>query len=325
MRSFGYVLLALIVYGSIYPFSFGGNAMLRLPELLDFRHLIGSDVIENILAFVPMGVAFRLSADPARRRLDFILAAAIALLLQLIQLWIPSRQPALSDAIWNIAGLALGAWLTTTLRWVGSGSRALSPVGLALLALFGVHVYLALSVWHGVGGSYEQMRLTLDWRQSHGLEPALPWLAGILAAAPLLRPRLKTGARIAAVALLVVLLWQGLTPLTMIPRPFQWIPIRGLITGFSWGLAITLSWKLFAFGALTRLLMLSGVRARSASLVVVCLVLAIEIAQSRIGSGSPDITDPLLALLCAWGIVQEASVHAHRVGGAMRDGLRYFR
>jgi VanZ family protein len=325
LRGFGYVLLGLIVYASIYPFEFGRGAVARLPLLFDLHNQIASDIVENILAFVPMGVAFRLTASRRQQRVDFVIAAGVAVLLQILQLWIPGRQPALTDAVWNGVGLGLGAWATTALRWVGDGPRALSPVGLALILLFGLHLAVVGFIHSGSAGSAEQQRLLFDWANSRGLLPALPWAAGALTFAPLLKPRLKTLARLAAAGLIFILLWQGLTPVTWVKVPFQWVPLRSFMMGLSWNLVATITWKLFLFGALTRVLMLSGVRSGQALAGVCVLVLGVEIAQSLLGSGSPDITDPLLALLCAWGVVQEASVHAQRVGGGRRDGLRHFR
>jgi glycopeptide antibiotics resistance protein len=325
LRSFGYILLALISYASIWPFVFGANAVARLPQLVDIWHQIPTDVVENILAFVPMGVAFRLTEEKHIRRRDFALAAAIAVVLQLIQLWMPNRQPALTDAVWNCVGLAIGAWATSGLRWIGDGPRALSPVGLALMLLFALHLALQLFIWSGEAGAFEKGRLSWEWTSTQGLALLLPWGAALLATLPLLRPRLKTMARLAVAALFLVFAWQGLTPMTGVTMPIQWVPLKGLIHGFSWGLAATLAWKLFVFGALTRLLMLSGLRNGLAMGAVVLLVVLIEVGQHFLGSGSPDVTDPLMALLCAWGVVQEASVHAQRIGGGLRAGLRHFR
>ncbi len=325
MRGFGYVLLALIAYGSIYPFQFATGAGARLGGLVDIWHQIPSDVIENILAFLPIGVAFRLTSERRVRRLDFVIAGLVAILLQLVQLWLPTRNPALTDAFWNTVGLGAGAWATGLLRWVGDRPAAFSPVGLALLSLFVLHILIALFVWSGHGGGFEAYRLKTEWRASNWLTPVLPWLAGALAMAPLLRPRMKQAARLAVTALLVTIIWQGLTPITFVHIPFQWVPIKGLISSFTWNLALTIVWKIFAYAALTRLLMLAAAPPRPTLVFVVALVLLIEIAQSRLGSGTPDITEPLLALLCAWGILQEASVHAMRVGGGRREGLRRYR
>jgi VanZ family protein len=324
VRGFGYVLLGLIVYGSLYPFNWGHGAVVRLPQLVDFRHLILSDVIENIVAFIPIGVALALTADRRARRRDYLIAIVVAVLLQVAQLWLP-RQPALSDAMANSLGLGLGVWAAGLVRWLGTRSTTASPVGLALVGLFGLHVALGVVVWLGLGGSFDRFRLLDEWRLSLHVQPFLPWLAGLVAILPLLHPRRRQWARGAAILLVAALVWDGVTPITFQQLPFVWIPFKSLITGFSWGLAISLTWKLFAYGALTRLLMLSRIRAQLAVPLVVVLVFALEIAQTRLGSGSPDITEPLLALLCAWGITQEARVHALRVDGGRRTGLRYFR
>jgi glycopeptide antibiotics resistance protein len=325
LRGFGYVLLALIVFGSLWPFQFGGHGVARILQSLDLWPMLLADVIENILAFVPMGVAFRLTENQRARRLDLAIAVLVAFGLQVAQLWLPARNPALSDALWNSFGLAIGAWAVTSLRWIGDGPRAFSPVGLALMLLFVLYLGLQLFIWLGNAGAFEKGRLSWEWTSTKGLALLLPWGAGLLACLPLLRPRLKRMARLAALVLIMIFAWQGLTPVTGITMPIQWVPMKGLLVGFSWGLAATLTWKLFVFGALTRLLLLSGLRNGLAMTAVTLLVTLIELGQHVLGSGSPDVTDPLLALLCAWGVVQEASVHAQRIGGGLRSGLRHFR
>lgn len=324
MRGFGYVLLGLIVYGSLYPFKGGADALARLPQLFDFRHMIGSDVVENILAFIPIGVALALTPDRRTRRLDYFVVVAVAILLQVAQLWMP-RQPALSDAVFNTIGLGAGVWMAGLVRWLGTGSQSASPVGLALVGLFALHVVLVLAVWSGLAGRFDALRLVGEWQLSAPLSPWLTLLAGLVAMLPLLRPRRRQWARVASGVLVCALLWEGLTPVIPGHAAMLWVPFKSLITGFSWGLAISLTWKLFAYGALTRLLMLSRIRAQLAVPVVVVLAFVLEVAQTRLGGGAPDITEPLLALLCAWGITQEARVHALRVDGGRRNGLRFFR
>jgi glycopeptide antibiotics resistance protein len=325
VRAFGYVLLGLIVYGSFYPFIGGADAVRRLPLLFDIGHLILSDIIENMLAFVPMGVAFALTPDRQIRRRDFITAIVVAFLLQIGQLWMPHRQPAISDAVFNILGLLLGAGVAIAVRLLGTDSRSMSPVGLALVSLFFFHVGLTVLAWMGLAGQFEKYRLLVEWQQSRPMLPWLTWLAGGVAMVPLLRPKLRQWARVAAGLIICTLLWTGLTPVHPVPQSFNWIPFKSLIFGFSWGLAASLAWKLFAYATLTRLLMLSRVRAQAAVPMVVLLVLLLELAQTRLGSGTPDISEPILALLCAWSIVQEVRIHAQRVEGGRRTGLRHFR
>lgn len=117
MRFLLLLVLALIVYGSLYPFEFIGR-----PDGLDKAlqlfaqpslHMQRGDLVGNLLLFVPYGflsaLAARPAPSPARASLRH---AAIGILvafgLQIAQVWLPSRVPALGDAVVNTMGMALG-------------------------------------------------------------------------------------------------------------------------------------------------------------------------------------------------------------------------
>ena len=110
-------LAALIAYGSLYPFKFA-----LLPErgglwsalLADARVWTGlGDVAGNVVLFVPLGALGVLCIGAQRfsaaKGLALLLASAVfAFLIQLLQVYLPSRQPSLSDVLWNTVGTALG-------------------------------------------------------------------------------------------------------------------------------------------------------------------------------------------------------------------------
>ena len=102
----------LITYGSLYPFDFAapaGGAWQRL--------LAGSaggssrgDIIGNIALFIPWGLVGMLALASGRAGLQtFGLGFILALGVQIVQIWIPSRTPALYDVAWNMVGCAIGA------------------------------------------------------------------------------------------------------------------------------------------------------------------------------------------------------------------------
>jgi len=108
------VCTLLIGYASLYPF-----VPLRLPGedalaafFLRPRHVVAFDVWVNVLAYVPLGALachrFRQlgSAHPMRLALGF--AAALSLLLETCQLFIPTRVGTIFDVIANAAGAGLG-------------------------------------------------------------------------------------------------------------------------------------------------------------------------------------------------------------------------
>jgi VanZ family protein len=111
------IVAALIAYGSLYPFGFA------LPpsfgafwnELLAQRRLwtgLG-DVAGNVLLFVPLGAAGVLCAGARRltaARAAMLLggASAFSFAVQVLQVFEPTRDPALSDVFWNALGTVAG-------------------------------------------------------------------------------------------------------------------------------------------------------------------------------------------------------------------------
>src|SRR5690606_26010411 len=109
------IVAALIVYGSLYPFEFAlANADSRaLHRLLTIDPLgtSRSDILANVALFVPFGLvgvtaAGGQSLRPMRILLVLLFGLALAVALQVAQLFIPSRVPTLTDVVWNGLGLA---------------------------------------------------------------------------------------------------------------------------------------------------------------------------------------------------------------------------
>ncbi|MBS4096489.1 MAG: VanZ family protein [Sulfuricella sp.] len=111
------IYAALIVYGSLYPF-IGWHG--PLDAALDFltapwsRHVSRSDIITNVLVYLPLG---GLAARSLRYRLNPWLAFLAATLLGLalsfsmesLQVWLPGRVSSRLDWLLNGLGTALGA------------------------------------------------------------------------------------------------------------------------------------------------------------------------------------------------------------------------
>lgn len=135
----------LIAYGSLYPFDFSAapaGAFLRIFTQATLSGSIG-DALGNIALFVPWGLLGLLTFTPRRNNasalfLTFVTGFAIAFFLQILQLWVPSRTPALNDVFWNMFGCAAGASLgyrLSTQRQSLSGFMGLqSAIGYILAA-----------------------------------------------------------------------------------------------------------------------------------------------------------------------------------------------
>lgn len=247
--------IALIVYGSLYPWHFdltrgAGIAPWLLlhpwPEHID--HFIARDIALNILLYVPIGMAaFAVTAHAAPK----ILALAAALLLSLalsgsmemLQVYVPGRDPSVADVACNFAGGAVGALAALLLHpafeeWL-AGLTARPSAGLVLLlALWAVRQWypffpvLGRYRLHAVLAAFartplsplEALATTAEWfvaglairaifgsLRSWGMAAGLALLAGrFLIATRTLVPGEAVGAAIAA--LLWIALPDGMRP-----------------------------------------------------------------------------------------------------------------
>ena len=111
-------LALLIAYGSLYPFEFSAaapGAFLRLFSEVTLSGSIG-DVLGNIGLFAPWGLVGILTIVPRRGMAvalvqTFAIGFVIAFGLQIAQVWVPTRTPALNDVFWNMVGCAVGVLL----------------------------------------------------------------------------------------------------------------------------------------------------------------------------------------------------------------------
>ena len=110
------VWVLLLIYASLYPFG-----PLRMPsgetlrEVFAFsRHVIRSDVVFNIVAYVPFGTLltlyFRSAGERGRAIAKAVaIAAVFSLMMETVQLFLPGRVSSLVDLLANTSGALLGA------------------------------------------------------------------------------------------------------------------------------------------------------------------------------------------------------------------------
>ncbi len=195
MRSVFLLVCILIAYGSLYPFDFRDMAAGDWELLLNSwqGRTIRSDVLSNIVLFLPFGYFGVLAWG---RRLWL---AGLALLLgsglQLLQLYLPSRDANLLDVAWNLGGAGLGAALA-----------ALPVARIPFLARHYRHGQVFVQILLGAWLCYRLLPFvpSLDWQEiKDSLKPLL--LHPHLTMADLLRNTISW----AAVAALWTALWQG--------------------------------------------------------------------------------------------------------------------
>jgi len=145
MKSLWFAFVMVAAFGSLYPFDFdlSGPPEGVLRALLDSEdpRLSRGDVVGNFILFLPIGLIGMLALDgrlgPLARFVRVSAAcAALALVLQLIQLYLPSRNASLLDVVWNTAGTVAGASLASLAqRGQAPAVTLLGGAALAPLAL----------------------------------------------------------------------------------------------------------------------------------------------------------------------------------------------
>src|SRR3954471_7762674 len=96
--------LLLIAFATLWP-------MPGEPEIRGFCMLCGgrgtADLLLNVVLFMPLGVA--LAPRGHSRNRIFLLALLLSTAIELIQFFIPGRDPSVSDVVANTCGAVLGA------------------------------------------------------------------------------------------------------------------------------------------------------------------------------------------------------------------------
>lgn len=167
------LVLLLVTHGSLYPWRF-----VAPPSLDAAWHALWSqrtwwsglgDVAGNVVLFVPLGwlaLAGRRERAAARAIVALIAGLAFALVLQVLQIWLPERSPSLSDVFWNGVGITLGFAIARLAQRL-SGHRSVhagAPLHAGALAL--IVLWLAIEWWPFVP--------TIDWQQiKNALKPLL--------------------------------------------------------------------------------------------------------------------------------------------------------
>ncbi len=117
------VIMAVIVYGSLYPFAFGANdtpggawrALLATWNGPSGRY----DVIANVLFYLPLGFfgvrSTGLRSVAARVALVLAAGTALSISMELLQFYDAGRVSAMSDVYANVAGILFGAMAGTIL------------------------------------------------------------------------------------------------------------------------------------------------------------------------------------------------------------------
>ena len=120
------VVLALIVYGSLYPFNFKADAIqggvLEALHQLSWVRAGRGDRISNVLLYLPLGFCLFLWLETRWHRApSMVFATALGTLLSLsieiAQVYISARVSSLTDVTLNAAGTLLG--VTAGLAWGG--------------------------------------------------------------------------------------------------------------------------------------------------------------------------------------------------------------
>lgn len=122
------VVVALIVYVSLYPFRFAasGPSMVEALGHLTWARAGRSEMLNNVLLYLPFGFCVALLVEPRFGRIPGVLAATLAgallsLCMELLQASVDVRVSSLKDLSLNSLGAFAGAMMGST--WHALGAR----------------------------------------------------------------------------------------------------------------------------------------------------------------------------------------------------------
>lgn len=179
MRLILCLIITLIMYGSLYPFNFVWQEIPWDQWLLldSLHHRAGrTDIVGNVLLFIPyglMGLVYHRYPIALRILLIFFSGLLLAYCLQILQLYLPSRDAALGDAMYNGLGLLIGIGIGLCIHLMAKQSwsrwNEATAIGLFLLACWiGYRCFPFIAEWSqaNINASWQPLR---DWPYFH------PW------------------------------------------------------------------------------------------------------------------------------------------------------
>jgi hypothetical protein len=206
----------LVIHGSLYPWSFAwpqAGFQLAWKGLWSPATLWSGlgDVVGNIVLFVPLGVVMFLDfeAMAVRRswQLVLVIGTLLALALQVLQIFVPARDPELSDVVWNSLGLVLGLLAAHLLRRTARGSSETITsrhlrFGLIVIWLTIEWWPLVPTIdWQHVKDALKPLWMQAQWKWSSFLEETLL----VMSAARLLGGTRRPTSMLVGLAVLVLL------------------------------------------------------------------------------------------------------------------------
>jgi VanZ family protein len=128
-----------------------------------------------------------------------------------------------------------------------------------------------------------------------------------------------------AVAMLVLVIFRGLWPFHFASRPqsFTWIPFLSMLASNWQRASQVLIEKLFLYGSTVWLLREAGMRLRTATILTATVLFTIEVLQLWTAR-TPEITDPLLALMIGFGLdaFHPQAKRTSSPSGTLASGIR---
>ncbi len=327
------VVLALVVYGSLYPFSFStpGRVMLAWDWRTDLPGL--RDALINIALYFPVGFLLACTIRSRSRILiATLVAAAMSGAIEVLQSFEPQRVSSLSDLLLNIIGGAFGAWLASRLSKRIENPAPMAIILLTLLARTypffpNLHPHWSafrldqalfagadwLAVRYALAAVCKRTNVTRELAilqlaipagsfvldQTGSLSDAAGAVLALAIGHLLLNRPVARPAQFAPVMLLTVIARELLPAhLSAAPQPFHWIPFETYIGGPP-ALAALFVAKLAVYSSALWLLDPESRHVWGTAPAVGGLVFVLEWLQRYLPGRTPDVTEPILVLIAA--------------------------
>jgi len=335
------VVLLLIVYGSLYPFSFASRHGAILAWSWDGGVAAMRDAIINVALYFPVGYLL----FHARRSLAVATFVSLAVSggVEFLQAFDHGRVSSLPDLLLNVSGGAAGAWTASRVP-----SRISAPFAIIVLAIVARtfpffpsgHLHwstfqldqalFATADWLAVRCALSVFLQRTEVTRELGLlmlivparmflldqQTSLSEFAGALAALSIGYVGLtRTPWRPQQFApfMLLAIIGRELLPLHFIstPQAFHWIPFQTLLEGPQTAAVVFLG-KLLLYTSSLWLLDPDAQRIGRFAVVVAGLVGILEWVQRYLPGRTPDISDSIIVLIgaCALSAVRPSAAGA---------------